>query len=219
MADQQHQTPPASVNSDHKHLHPVSSVTNIQNKIRTLDGEKVTYSAWVKLSKLHAKGYDVLPHIDGTEPPAVSDPRFDEWAKIDSIVLQWIYATLSDSLLVRILEDETTAQRAWNKLQSIFHNNKNSRASSLLCAFTNTTLASCSSLNDYFQRLKDIANQLADVDQPVTESRLVLQMVQGLPAEYDTTASFTYQSNTSWDDARDMVEREQRRQLACQQSA
>ncbi|KAJ0927728.1 hypothetical protein HanRHA438_Chr04g0186171 [Helianthus annuus] len=58
-------------------LHPVYSVTNIQNKIRTLDGEKVTYSEWVKLFRLHARGYDVLPHIDGTAPPAETDKGFD----------------------------------------------------------------------------------------------------------------------------------------------
>ncbi|XP_022000323.1 uncharacterized protein LOC110897898 [Helianthus annuus] len=207
----------SSVTTEPKHLHPVYSVTNIQNKVRTLDGYKVTYSAWVKLFKLHAKGYEVLQHIDGTGPPAETDESYDSWAKIDSIVLQWIYGTLSDALLVRILEDQTTAQQAWNKLQSIFQNNKNSRASSLLHAFTITTLSSCESLNDYFQKLKEIAEQLKDVDQPVTELRLVLQMVQGLPLEYDTVASFINQSNTNWDNARDMIEREQRRQAARQQ--
>ncbi|XP_021995893.1 uncharacterized protein LOC110893081 [Helianthus annuus] len=209
-----------SVTTEPKHLHPVYSVTNIHNKIRTLDGEKVTYSAWVKLFRLHAKGYEVLKHIDGTEPPAKDDEGYDSWAKVDSIVLQWIYGTISDDLLVRILDDHTTAQQAWNKLQSIFQNNKNSRASSLLHAFTNTTLASCAPLKEYFHKLKDMSEQLKDGDQPVTESRLVLQMVQGLPPEYDTTASFINQSsNISWDDARDMIEREQRRQAARQQTA
>ncbi|XP_021986561.1 uncharacterized protein LOC110883003 [Helianthus annuus] len=206
-----------SVTTDQKALYSVYSVTNIQNKVRTLDGVKVTYTSWVKLFKLHAKGYEVLDHIDGTEPPAKDDESYDSWAKIDAIVLQWIYGTLSDDLLVRILDYETTAQQAWNKIQTIFQNNKNSRASSLMHAFTTTTLASCSSLNDYFQKLKDIAEQLSDVNQPVTESRLVLQMVQGLPPEFDTTAQFTNQSNTSWDDARDMIDQEQRRQAARQQ--
>ncbi|XP_022018977.1 uncharacterized protein LOC110919005 [Helianthus annuus] len=200
-----------SVTTDQKALHPIYSVTKIQNKVRTLDGVKVTYTSWVKLFKLHAKGYEVLDHIDGAEPPSKDDDSYDSWVKIDAIVLQWIYGTLSDDLLVRILDYETTAQQAWNKIQTIFQNNKNSRASSLMHAFTTTTLASCSSLNDYFQKLKDIAEQLSDVDQSVTESRLVLQMVQGLPPEFDTTAQFINQSNTTWDDARDMIDREQRR--------
>ncbi|KAI3733939.1 hypothetical protein L6452_13398 [Arctium lappa] len=45
-------------------LHAVYTVTNIQHKIRILDGTKVTYNSWVKLFQLHARGYKVLDHID-----------------------------------------------------------------------------------------------------------------------------------------------------------
>ncbi|KAJ0620861.1 hypothetical protein HanIR_Chr01g0002231 [Helianthus annuus] len=199
-----------------KSLHPVYSVTNIQNKVRTLDGDKVTYSDWVKLFKLHAHGYEVLKHIDGSGPPAKTDPSYEAWSKIDSIVLQWIYGTLSDSYLKRVLDTNCTAQQAWDRLQTVFLNNKNSRAATLEHAFTTTTMASCSSLNEYFQRMKDLADQLKDVDHPVSASRLVLQMVTGLPQEYDTVASFIIQADKSWDDAREMIEREQRRQAARQ---
>ncbi|XP_021980638.1 uncharacterized protein LOC110876784 [Helianthus annuus] len=106
----------SSVTTDNKPLHPVYSVTIVQNKVIILDGEKVTYTAWLKLFKLHAKGYEVLKHIDGTKPPAETDDDYESWAKIDSIILQWIYGTLSDDLLVRILDDQSTAQQAWNKL-------------------------------------------------------------------------------------------------------
>lgn len=50
-------------------LHPAYTVTNIQTKIRTLDGTKVTYSSWTKLFRLHAKAYKVLNRIDGTPAP------------------------------------------------------------------------------------------------------------------------------------------------------
>ncbi|KAM0069710.1 hypothetical protein Hdeb2414_s0001g00004701 [Helianthus debilis subsp. tardiflorus] len=203
-----------------KPLHPVYSVTNINTKVRTLDGEKVTYSNWVKLFRLHAHGYDVLSHIDGTEPPGKTDPAYESWSKIDSIVLQWIYNTLSDSYVKRIIDilskPGCTAQQAWDRLHTVFLNNKNARAATLEHAFTNTTMVSCSSLNDYFQRMKDLADQLSDVDHSVSESRLVLQMVSGLPQEYDIVASFITQAEKSWDDARDMIEREQRRQATRQ---
>ncbi|KAJ0868634.1 hypothetical protein HanRHA438_Chr11g0480471 [Helianthus annuus] len=207
-----------SSTEENKPLYPVYSVTNIQNKIRVLDGVKVTHSSWVKLFKLHAHGYDVLHHIDGTQPPAKTDPSYETWSKIDFIVLQWIYGSLSDGLLVRVLESESTAQQAWNRIQAIILNNKNSRAATLEHTFTTTTLASCSSMNDYFQKMKDLAEQLKDVGHEVSESRLVLQMTLGLPAEYDTVASFITQAETSWDDAREMIDREQRRQAARQQN-
>ncbi|KAM0071092.1 putative RNA-directed DNA polymerase [Helianthus debilis subsp. tardiflorus] len=204
----------ASSRSEPKALHPVYSVANIQNKIRILDGVKVTYSAWVKLFKLHARGYRVLDHIDGTAAPAKEAPTYESWAEIDAIVLQWIYGTLSDDLLVRVLDADSTARLAWEKIQNIFISNKSSRAATLEHDFTNTTLSSCLSLDEYCQKLKDLAEQLGDVDHPVTESRLVLQLVRGLPPEFDTVASFINQSSTTWDNARSMLQLEQHRQNA-----
>lgn len=93
-------------------LHPVYSVTNIQHKVRILDGSKVSYATWVKLFRLNATGYKVLKHIDGTPSPAPTDPSHTSWKEIDAIVLQWIYATLSDELLVRVLETESTAYQS-----------------------------------------------------------------------------------------------------------
>ncbi|KAD6795699.1 hypothetical protein E3N88_06595 [Mikania micrantha] len=49
-------------------LHPVHTVTSIKHKVRVLDGVKVSYSSWVKLFQLHARGYDVLHHIDRIRP-------------------------------------------------------------------------------------------------------------------------------------------------------
>lgn len=77
-------------------LHPIYTVSNIQHKVRILDGSKVTYSAWVKLFQLHARGYRVVHHIDGTPPPAKTDQTYAHWAKINAHVLQWIYGTVSD---------------------------------------------------------------------------------------------------------------------------
>ncbi|XP_035845371.1 uncharacterized protein LOC110935126 [Helianthus annuus] len=157
-----------------KPLHPVYTVTNIQHKVRVLDGTKVTYTSWVKLFMLHAKGYEVLHHIDGTDPPASTDPEYTAWAKIDSIVLQWIYGTLFDDLLVRILESDSTARATWVRLQGVFLNNKGSRVATLEQAFTNHKLSACSSMAEYCSKLKEIGEQLKDVDQPVPDSRLVL---------------------------------------------
>ncbi|XP_076897328.1 uncharacterized protein LOC143550593 [Bidens hawaiensis] len=191
--------------SDAKPLYHVYYVLNIQHKIRMLDGVKVTYSSSVKLFKLTSRGYRVLDHIDGTAALAQTSTAYESWAKIDDIVLQWIYGTLSDDLLVRVLDADSTTLIAWNKVQNNFVSNKSSRAATLEHEFTNTTLSSCSSLDDYGQKLKDLAEQLGDVDHPVNEARLVLQLVRGLPIEYDTVASFINQSDTSWDNARSML--------------
>ncbi|KAI3502559.1 hypothetical protein L1887_30700 [Cichorium endivia] len=198
-------------------IHRVYTVTNIQNKVQILDDVKVTYSSWVKLFELHAKGYKVLHHIDGTAPPAATDHTYTSCVEIDSIVLQWIYGTLSDDLLVRILDNDTTAKEAWLKIQTIFLNNKSSRAAALEHEFTNLSLTTCSSMDECCQKLKHLSGQLEDVGYPVSEARLVLQLVCGLPPEYDTTASLINHGSYSWDDARDMIDLEKQRQAVRQQ--
>ncbi|CAH1423585.1 unnamed protein product [Lactuca virosa] len=207
MSDKQDPTPV-------KALHPVYTVTNIQNKIRTLDGTKVSYSSWVRLFKLHARGYRVLAHIDGSDPPSKTDPTYENWSEIDAIVLQWIYGTISDDLLARVLEPDSTAYEAWFKIQNIFLNNKGSRAAALEHEFTNLTLRAMSSLEAYCQRLKDLASQLNDVDCPVNEKRLVLQLIRGLPSEFDTVGAYINQTLPPWDTTCSMLQLETQRQRA-----
>ncbi|XP_074298015.1 uncharacterized protein LOC141628817 [Silene latifolia] len=193
-------------------LHPVYSVTNILHKVRMLDGVKITYSSWVKLFLLHAKGYKVSHHIDDTRPPAKADPTYSDWCEIDAHVLQWIYGSLSDDLLLRVLESESTAYEAWTRLENHFLNNKGSRASALENEFTNLSLKKMASLDEYCQKLKDLAAQLNVVDSPVTDKRLVIQLVRGLPSEYDTVGAFINQTMPSFEDARGMLQLEEQRQ-------
>ncbi|KAJ9558744.1 hypothetical protein OSB04_013358 [Centaurea solstitialis] len=206
--------PSSDANPEKPHLHPALTATNVHQKIRVLDGTKTPYSNWVKLFKNHLKIYKLLHHIDGTKPPSQEDPAYDSWLELDALILQWIYSTVSDEILNRILDDNTTSRQAWTQIQEIFINNKHARAATLEQKFTNATLTASASFDDYCQTLKDIARQLGDIDQPVSESRLVIQMVRGLPVEYDTIGAIINQQCPTWDVARGMVEAEQQRQAA-----
>ncbi|XP_022024682.1 uncharacterized protein LOC110925017 [Helianthus annuus] len=130
-------------------LHPAYSVTNIHTKIRTLDGTTITYSTWTKLFNLHVVAYKVANHIDETLAPDKTNPDYPLWKKLDALVLQWIYSTVSDDLLDRILETNSTARDAWVKLEKIFLSNKKARVAALETRFCNLTLTACSSLDDY----------------------------------------------------------------------
>ncbi|XP_074293817.1 uncharacterized protein LOC141620984 [Silene latifolia] len=208
------QTEASGSQSGKPELHPVYSVNNILHKIRMLDGVKITYSSWVKLFTLNAKGYKVSNHIDGTPPPADTDPKYAEWCEIDAHVLQWIYGSISEDLLIRILETDSTAYEAWTRLKNHFHNNKEARAAALEHEFTNLSLSKCGSMDDYCQKLKDLATQLTDVGSSVTDQRLVLQMVRGLPASYDTVGAYINQLLPAFETARSMLQLEEHRRSA-----
>ncbi|KAL9232571.1 hypothetical protein vseg_007670 [Gypsophila vaccaria] len=164
-------------------IRPVYTVTSITRKVRVLDGTKVFYASWVSLFTLHARGYKVLNHIDGTPPPAPTDPTFVAWLEIDAHVLQWIYGTLSDEYLPRVLDTEnnSTAQQAWDRVKGIFLNNKGARAASLETEFINLTLENMPSFDAYCQRLRELTSQLKDVGAPVSDQRLVLQLYAVFP--------------------------------------
>ncbi|XP_022019711.1 uncharacterized protein LOC110919760 [Helianthus annuus] len=133
---------------------------------------------------------------------------------IDVVVLQWIYNTLSADYLLRVLEEPSTALQAWNQVKDIFHNNKGPRCVALQSRFVNLKVSSVSSLEAYCQVLQDLAAQLDDVGSPVNEQNLVLQLVRGLPWEYDTISSMINHELPSWNEVCEMLCRDMKRQAA-----
>ncbi|KAJ9547308.1 LOW QUALITY PROTEIN: hypothetical protein OSB04_019851 [Centaurea solstitialis] len=63
-------------------------------------------------------------------------------------------------------------------------------------------------MDEYCQKLKDIAEQLTNVDNPF------LQLVHGLLTEYNMVASFINKSSPTWDTTRSMLQLEQHHQSA-----
>jgi hypothetical protein len=114
-------------------IHPALTVSNITNFIKVkLDMEKSQYKTWSKLFKIHATAYQAIDHIIPSSDDVAetslkqTDPKL--WKRIDAVVLQWIYGTISDDLLNTVIERDSTAETAWNRLFEIFFDNKNSRA-------------------------------------------------------------------------------------------
>ncbi|PNX56848.1 hypothetical protein L195_g050093, partial [Trifolium pratense] len=104
--------------AEKQNFHPALTVNNIRNFIPiTLEMETSHYSSWAELFKIHCTVYEVIDHIiptqsDGKAAAVVSDPNGSDkekdksvkstkelWPRLDAIVLQWIYGTISRDLL------------------------------------------------------------------------------------------------------------------------
>nr|GMD22937.1 retrovirus-related Pol polyprotein from transposon TNT 1-94 [Ipomoea batatas] len=163
----------------------------------TLDIEKGQYITWSELFKIHAKAYKVLDHIippskekaKSNSSLSLKDTDPELWSRVDAIVLQWIYGTISDDLLNTILERDSTAELAWNRLEDIFSDNKNSRALYLEQEFSAVRMEQFTDASSYCQHLETLADQLSNVGAPVSNNRLVLQLVSGLTDAYATVGS------------------------------
>ncbi|XP_022023574.1 uncharacterized protein LOC110923826 [Helianthus annuus] len=188
-------------------IHPVVIVTNIKALIPiTLDIENGHYTAWSKLFKIHCISYDVYDHLQPkktTETSSSSDidkakdatSSSLSWERLDSIVLQWIYGTISTDLLHTILKPNTNAYAIWTALANIFQDNKATRTINLNNKFASTRLEQFPSMMAYCQALKVIYDQLTNVGSPITEEQLVLQLLMGLTEAYESTATIIQQTS------------------------
>ncbi|XP_062100017.1 uncharacterized protein LOC133805887 [Humulus lupulus] len=73
---------------------------------------------------------------------------------------------------------------AWTCLHDLFQDNEHSRAVTLEHEFSSTHMRDFPNVSAYCQRLKILADQLKNVGTPVSNSRLVLQLVAGLTDAY-----------------------------------
>ncbi|KAG6787387.1 hypothetical protein POTOM_009026 [Populus tomentosa] len=154
---------------------------------------QTTEEMQIKAQELRA--YQVLDHIipssaaEMKQDTSLQDTDPDLWSRVDAIVLQWIYSTISEDLLNTILERDSTAALAWNRLRDIFSDNKNSRALYLEQEFSKVQMEHFTDASSYCQHLKSLSDQLSNVGSPVTNERLVLQLVSGLTDAYASVGS------------------------------
>jgi len=81
----------------------------------------------------------------------------------------WFHTCVNDS-----------AEKCWNRIAALFHDNKNSSVVQLWNQYSNIILEAFASTKDYCNHLKLLADQLANVDPLVFNTRLALKMILGL---------------------------------------
>ncbi|XP_071718009.1 uncharacterized protein [Rutidosis leptorrhynchoides] len=178
--------------------HPAFTVSDIKNYISiTLELDKSQYTRWAELFKITCTAFDVIDHIitptESSESATVTSDKSNtsnvSWFRLDAVVLNWMYGTVSLEVLNTIFEAGSTAAKTWLRIQNLFQDNKSSRALYLQRQFTNIKLDNFPNVSAYCQELKSIADQLENVDEKLSDPRIVLQLIAGLNDNYDTIGS------------------------------
>ncbi|KAL2933214.1 Retrovirus-related Pol polyprotein from transposon TNT 1-94 [Bienertia sinuspersici] len=155
-------------------FHSALTVNNIRNAVPViLDYENIQYADWVELFENHLCAHNLLHHID-PHSPRPADISDSLWRRLDAVVKQWIYGTISSDLLKIILSRKSTAQQAWDRLKEIFQDNKTSRALYLEHQFNNLHLHNFPNCTASGQQIKSLADQLANIDHNLTEQKMVI---------------------------------------------
>ncbi|VFQ79118.1 unnamed protein product [Cuscuta campestris] len=101
----------------------------------------------------------------------------------------WILSTISDEVSDLVISSVSTASDLWKVIHDLFHDNKNTRAMQLEHEFR-TTVKGNTTMAAYCQHLQNLADWLDDIDAPMSQHQLVLQMLRGLPADLQAQTSF-----------------------------
>ncbi|XP_026400322.1 uncharacterized protein LOC113296213 [Papaver somniferum] len=127
---------------------------------------------------------------------------------------------MAKDLMLTVLKSGKTAKELWNHLKKLFQDSKGNRAVTLERKFFNLKFIDCTSIDDYCDKLKSLSDRLLDLDFPMDDKRLVIQLFNDLPEEYNTVASFIQQSMPTFDAARSQLRTEEiRRSQQQSQSA
>ncbi|VFQ61331.1 unnamed protein product [Cuscuta campestris] len=126
-------------------------------------------------------------YLDGSVVPTSDDD--DEWFQLDALLQGWILSTITDEVSDLVISSTTAAASLWKVIHDLFHDNKHARAMQLEHQFR-TTVKGNTPMATYCQNLYNIADWLDDVDAPVSQHQLVLQMLRGLPEDLQAQTSF-----------------------------
>ena len=170
----------------------ILTMTNFKNLMPLkLDAEKLNYSNWHDLFLVQIRGCQALEFI---QPPASSSaatdpsPPTEEWLTVDSIIQSWIYLTISDQLVERVLKAKPkTAREVWELLEKIFKDNKRSKTVELVGELRSLDIGDLT-VDAYFRKIDSLATRLDNLGSNITEEDLVTYAINGLSDKYDQVA-------------------------------
>ncbi|KAK2982598.1 hypothetical protein RJ640_024658 [Escallonia rubra] len=140
-------------------------------------------------------GHNLLGFIDGSTPPPsqtipespfstkrIPNPDYILWLHQDQLILNAMLGCCVDTIQPHI-STVSTSQEAWERLLVLFANKSRSRVMSLKELLLNNPRGT-RSIQEYLQHMGAIADDLARVDNPLSEDDLVLYILADLGPEF-----------------------------------
>jgi hypothetical protein len=148
-----------------------------------LDSSSSNYVCWHDLMEHALQRYALLEHITDDAPSTDSG-----WIRMDSVVLNWISNSISTDLHQMVPERGSTTHHLWLTIENQFLDNREHRTLHLDAVF-HTFVQGDLSTNEYYCRIKAMANSLADLGAPIDDQILVLNIFRGLKQRFEHVGS------------------------------
>jgi hypothetical protein len=153
----------------------------------TLELKPSNFTRWSTAFQATSGKFGLLHHL---ATASTLCPTNEVWTQADFCIRGWMYSTVSDAVLNLAMTDNTqTASALWTAIGGVFQANKAPRAIFLNHEFHSLTQGDLS-INAYCVRMKkaDELRDVRDVEQPVSEPNLVLNLLRGLNKVYSGAA-------------------------------
>ena len=126
----------------------------------------------------------VIPNPDTTSTiDSIGNPEFLTWVQQDQLIMSTLLSSLTEGVLTQVVGC-TTSRDLWMALERMFTSQSRARIMQIHYQLA-TAKKGGSSISDYFQKFKGLADTLAAAGQPLNDFEIVSYLLAGLGPEYD----------------------------------
>ncbi|PWA71683.1 hypothetical protein CTI12_AA276200 [Artemisia annua] len=151
------------------------------------------FPVWRKQIQSTLIGLDLLQYIDGTlaTPSQFSgnerktiNPAYTRWYRQDQTLLCAILGSCSD-MIQPIISSATSSKEAWDRLLHSYANASRSRIISLKSKLAKNPKGN-KSVAEFLNEMRSIADELALIQNPISEDDLVVHIITQLEDEFNS---------------------------------
>ena len=177
---------------------PIFNPVNVHSLV-TVKLTKDNYLLWRAQVTPYLRGQQLFGHVDGTiiappkfittsapsstTPVQIENPAYSQWFTKDQVILSILVSSLSEGILSQVINC-TTSQEVWSGLERMFSSTSTARTMHLRSQLSSITKGN-SSVTEYFQRVKTLADTLAAIGQPLPAYEIASSLLNGLDSSYD----------------------------------
>ena len=168
----------------------IADTSDLRN-IKKFDGQN--YQLWKFQLKAIFVALGLLELVEGREAkptPATQQnaAAITTWTKNDAKAMFFLSSSMEYSQL-EYLVTCSSANEMWNKLSSIHEQKSASNKLALTTKFHEYRMAHGDSIPQHIAKIENLARQLKDIDQGISETMIMAKILSTLPSKYNAFVS------------------------------
>jgi gag-polypeptide of LTR copia-type len=156
--------------------------------------DRTNFLTWRSQIEPIVDGYGLTRHLEAspaipsrqlvTGDQSIPNPEFTLWHMQDRLLLGWLRSTISTAILAQHVQCQT-ASSLWQALHRVYSAISSAKIMELR-RLLQTTVRGGQNCNDYFEKMRHIADQLAAIGEPISDFDLVRYILNGLGSEFNS---------------------------------